>query len=146
MHTIRLRGPWKIEALARLSRDEHGNVVEDTSDLPAATETNVPSDWCTALGPDFRGRVRYVRRFGLPTNLDPDERVLLVVGEIVENALIELNGASLGRQAQSAGEQSYEVTPLLRPRNELMIVIEALQAAGGMRGEVKLEIYEGVRP
>jgi hypothetical protein len=127
MHTIRLRGPWQISAFP------------PTGDL-VILETNVPGDWASALGSEYRGQARYVRRFGLPTNLDPEERVIVVVGDVIERATIELNGAMLGRLVQSDGEQRYEVTSLLQPRNELVIVVEAREALGGILGEVKLEI------
>jgi hypothetical protein len=127
MHTIRLRDPWQISALP------------STGD-GSSRETNVPGDWSDTLGTDYRGQARYVRRFGLPTNLDPDERVFLVVGEVVEQATIMLNGSQLGRQLHAEGERRYEMTPLLQPRNELVIFVEARQALGGILGEVKLEI------
>jgi hypothetical protein len=92
------------------------------------------------LGEDFPGRARYVRRFGLPTNLEPHEKVTLVIGEVVSEATIELNGTRLGDQQQADGEQGYEVTQLLKLRNELRIVVESRDAVGGILGEVKLEI------
>jgi hypothetical protein len=140
MHTIRLRGPWQIEALLRFVPDALGEVHEETSQLPIANETSVPGDWAFALGEDFRGRARYVRRFGLPTNLEPQETVTLVFGEVESQATIELNGTLLGEQRKADGERRYEVTQLLKLRNELRIVVEARDAVGGILGEVKLEI------
>lgn len=128
MHAIRLRGPWLIEPL-------------DVAEPVAPLETTVPGDWSVALG-DFHGRARYTRRFGLPTNLSPEERVSLVVERIHGQGSIELNGQLLGTQAAADGARKYEVTPLLQLRNSLQIVIElaADQTGPGLLGEVRLEI------
>src|SRR5687768_15165184 len=133
MHTIRLRGPWQIEAVASFARDGNGKLREVSTNLPPAGETNVPGDWSAAIGDEFRGRVRFTRRFGLPTNLDIQERVFLVVGELVEQGTIELNGTALGQPSLQDGPQRYDVTSLLKPRNELVILVESSEEPGGIR-------------
>jgi hypothetical protein len=140
MHTIRLRGPWQIEPVSEFVRASKGELLEGPSDLPPAGETNVPGDWGAALGNTFRGRARFIRRFGLPTNLEPQERVFLVMGPLLEQGSVELNGVALGRQSLIDGQQRYDVTSLLKPRNELVICVESREDTGGIRGEVKLEI------
>ncbi len=129
MHAIRLRGPWQIVRL-------------DGLDLGVPVETAVPGDWSDALGANFRGRACYSRRFGLPTNLSPQERVFLVVERVLGQATIELNDQSLGAHTTAEGPLKYEVTPLLQLRNSLRIVIEvaADQDGPGELGEVRLEI------
>lgn len=138
MHTIKLRGPWQIEALE-----------STTGPLPPPTETTVPGDWGDALGNDFSGRARYTRRFGLPTNLEPNERVSLVIGRVDHSATIQLNGEALGEQTWDDGEIKYEITALLKPRNELQVVVtlsaDAVrpgreQQPGGLPGDVRLEM------
>lgn len=138
MHTIKLRGPWQIEALESLR-----------GELPPPTETTVPGDWGAGLGADFRGRARYSRRFGLPTNLAPEERVSLGVGPVDFLATIHLNGELIGRQSWDDGDHRYDITSMLKPRNELQIVVELPDDAprpgrenqpGGLIGEVRLEI------
>jgi hypothetical protein len=138
MHTIKLRGPWQIEALESQS-----------GSLPPPTETTIPGDWGNTRGQEGRGRVRYTRRFGLPTNLEPNERVSLVIGRVDFSAAILLNGQSLGKQTRDDGEQRYDVTSRLKPRNELQIEMEMPADAhrtgresqlGGLLGEVWLEI------
>jgi hypothetical protein len=126
MHTIKLRGPWQIEALESAS-----------GELPPPAETTVPGDWTNALGSGFRGRARYTRRFGLPTNLAPEERVFLVVGVVDREAEIVLNGQPLGQQIWDEGQRRYVITQLLKPRNELQINVGL---PGGLLGEVRLEI------
>lgn len=160
MHTIRLRGPWQIAALSRSELIGGNNTATEPGELPAATETAVPNDWGEALGSDFRGRARYTRRFGLPTNLSPEERVSIVIALVDWRATVVLNGEMLGRQTLSDGERKYEITRLLKTRNELQIVVELPRVAdsgnslvrpgrehlpGGLIGEVRLEI-DGALP
>lgn len=130
MHAIRLRGPWQIEPLA-------GPVPVTTT-----LETTVPGDWTATLGENFRGSARYTRRFGLPTNLSPEERVSLVVEHVHWHATIELNGQLLGTQTAADRARKFEITPLLQLRNSLQIVVElpADQIGPGSLGEVRLEI------
>jgi beta-galactosidase/beta-glucuronidase len=129
MHTIRLRGPWQIEPLTGLGPT-------------TPVETTVPGDWSAALSADFRGSARYSRRFGLPTNLSPAERVSLVVEQVHWQATITLNGQLLGTQTAADGVRKYDVTQLLQLRNGLQIVVEvpADQTGPGSLGEVRLEI------
>ncbi|QDU29942.1 hypothetical protein ETAA8_50600 [Anatilimnocola aggregata] len=161
MHAVRLRGPWQIEPLARFRLSSDGNIAEETTNLPAATTTDVPADWGHVLGNDFVcGRVRYTRRFGLPTNLSPEERVSLVIERLDWQGTIELNGQVLGDQLYADGLRTYEITALLKFRNLLQIVVELpavgnaggsytdrhIERAGrehlpgGLIGEVRLEI------
>ena len=129
MHIIRLRGPWQITPLNGVA--------------PKSLETEVPGDWTSALGSDYRGTAAYVRKFGLPTNLT-NERVSLVVEQVTVLASLALNGQPLGNQSAADGQRKYDVTSLLKLRNELQIIVasEAGGPAGGL-GEVRLEIEEG---
>lgn len=101
------------------------------------------------MGSGFRGRARYTRRFGLPTNLGPEERVALVIGTVEYSATIHLNGQPLGQQIWDDGDQRYDVTEFLQPRNVLQIVVELRPETarpgredqpGGLLGDVRLEI------
>lgn len=135
MHTIRLRGPWQIEPL---TGSEPSVPLEITTPL----EATVPGDWYATLGENFRGSARYSRRFGLPTNLAPEERVSLIVEQVHWQATITLNGQLLGTQTAADGVRKYDVTQLLQLRNGLQIVVElpAEQTGPGSLGEVRLEI------
>jgi hypothetical protein len=102
-HRIRLRGPWQWR-----SATATGTLL-----LPGRlTESGV---------------VTFVRRFGLPSNLDAHERVWLVRPE-ASLAVATLNGQPLPMGP------ACEITSLLQPRNELQVEIE------GTPGEVVLEI------
>jgi hypothetical protein len=121
-HRIRLRGPWEYEPLAPSG--------------PAGRLT-LPCSWEeTPLGA-FMGRVRLRRRFGLPRQLDTFERVWLTCSGLARPAHLALNGEPLGEIADAA---ELEVTPWLRPRNELAADFEFGTPPSGPLGEFGLEI------
>lgn len=130
-HRIRLRGPWECEPLVSLRPGEA---------LPPPRRMTMPCRWGEGGLGEFAGRVRFRRRFGYPGRLDPEERVWLTFAGVSGAAEVWLNGQFLGRQPDHAGPFAYEVTALLRPRNELVVVVEATTPAGGLWGEVALEI------
>jgi hypothetical protein len=163
MHAIRLRSPWLLIPRERWTLSPE--MANGPSSAPAyhiqpladqePREVSTPGHWGSTLGDDFRGRVEYVRRFGLPTNLSLDERVFLVVERVDWEADISLNGQRLGAVNYVAGPGRFDITPWLRPRNELTIGVElppwsaAAEPAGradrrglpgGLVGEVRLEI------
>ena len=153
-HIIRLRGPWQYEPLVRLCLDPDGQAVPG-ADLPPAGRVTLPADWSRTLGADFRGRVRYVRRFGRPTNLAVDQAVWLVCAGVDQSAQAWLNGRPLGQWQGYHQPVRFLVTADLVERNELIVDVELLplsypdeQAvrpdraglAGGLIGEVRLEI------
>jgi hypothetical protein len=155
-HVIRLRGPWEYEPLARVWIDANGARRESRESLPAAGRAQLPADWGLTLGPDFRGRARYTRRFGLPTNLEPHEKVWLVVEGVDYFGSLALNDTPLGEMTGYLGPPAeFHVTSLLSERNVLTLEVElpACEATpaspvrpgrehlpGGPIGEVRLEI------
>jgi hypothetical protein len=52
---------------------------------------------------------------------------------------VQLNGAFLGKR-EGPGPFEFEVTALLRPRNELLVDLEGTAEQGGLWGEVALEV------
>ena len=106
-HSIRLRGPWEYEPLARVLGDERP--------LPSPARVNVPSAWPDA---DFVGRVRLVRRFGAPSNIGDDERVWLRLPPLPEGSVLHLNGKALDVARE------LDITDHLRQRNELRIELD----------------------
>ena len=124
MHVIRLRGPWELTPLG-------------AAEIPPPARTQVPGDGREVLGADFCGRARFVRRFNTPTNLDPDERVWLVVAQLDEQAEVHLNDQPLGPRAGSPTSCRHDITPLLKLHNTLTI---ETPYPGYPLGEVHLEI------
>jgi beta-galactosidase/beta-glucuronidase len=150
-HSIRLRGPWQFEPLARSQAAPDGQIVEHCDDLPPAGRSTVPCDWGTVLGTDFRGRVGYRRSFNAPATLDPHERLWLVVEGADARGGVWVNGAGLGDVPGYAVWSAFDVTSLVGPRNEIRLEVDlpagaaALRPgrenlAGGPIGEVRLEV------
>jgi hypothetical protein len=132
-HVIRLRGPWEYAPLERFDSD---------GPLPAPGKITMPADWSATLGADFRGRVRYVRRFGKPGFTEPYEQIWIVCTVVRSRADVLLNGELLG---EVIGDEPgiFEVTGKLESRNMLEVVVEHAAKApdpGGIIGEVRLEI------
>jgi hypothetical protein len=128
-HRIRLRGPWECEPLAR-----HGG-----GPLPPPCRMTMPCRWGEGGLPDFAGRVHFRRRFGYPGRIDTHERVWLTFAGVGGAAEVSLNGHPLGRHDAPVPFE-FEVTGLLRPRNELAVEVEAAGPDGGLWGEVALEV------
>ncbi|HEX3997128.1 MAG TPA: hypothetical protein VHX65_01090 [Pirellulales bacterium] len=158
-HIIRLRGPWEYEPLARVGMAADGTRHEGRDRLPPAGRVHLPADWGAILGVDFRGRVRYTRRFGLPTNLEPHEQVWLVVEGVDYFADMSLNGTPLGKVVGYQQPREFDIRRLLAERNLLTLDVELPQLEdvqtvsldrpgrehlpGGPIGEIRLEIRAG---
>ena len=107
----------------------------------------MPADWKATLGPDFRGRVLYQRRFGRPSNLGANQRIELILHKINGFAMIALNGRQLREIELGDPVCRCELTDLLLPRNDLRIEVNLPRGsedrgAGGIVGEVQLAIHE----
>ena len=154
-HIIRLRGPWQYEPLERLRLAADGETVADNASLPPPGEAILPADWTRTLGADFRGRVRYRRRFGRPTNLAAGQAVWLVLGGVDLRGEAWLNEQPLGRVDGYREPARFLVTDRLAERNQLILDVELppldfqseqrlrsdrAGLAGGPIGEVRLEI------
>src|SRR5688500_15146928 len=154
MHTIRLRGPWQLEAIKRYVREADGSYLAAIDDLPAAASAKMPADWRDSLGPDFLGVVRYRRAFNRPTNLS-QERVWLVVEPPRSCGLVRLNGEPLGEARFGSSPGRFDIRRLLKDYNAVEIQVEHPElddegraadgielVPGGLVGEVWLEIDE----
>jgi hypothetical protein len=135
-HRIRLRGPWSCEPLARLPSASN-------LPLPAAFRAALPCRWRDAGLAGFAGHVRFRRRFGYPGRIDDYERVWLTFAGATGSVEIQLNEHTLPYLSNSVWERGaaeFDVTSLLRARNELIIDVESPDDAGGLWGEVALEV------
>jgi hypothetical protein len=154
-HRIRLRGPWECEPIARSVRRPDGSAAEAIDALPPPRRVSIPADWGADLGPEFRGRVRYRRRFNHPATLDPHERAWLVIEGTDPSALVELNGLPLGVVRGYALAVEWDVTRAIARTNELTLEIDLpadgpaaaaplrpgrQHQPGGPVGEVALEV------
>jgi hypothetical protein len=89
---------------------------------------------------DSSGRIRFRRRFSWVAALAPHERVWLTFAGAEGSAEVTLNGLLLGRQGRPGEKFEFEVTSLLRTRNELDLVVDPGGSAGASRGDVALEV------
>jgi beta-galactosidase/beta-glucuronidase len=152
-HIIRLRGPWQLRPLVRFVTGGEGEHREEPLDAPPC-RVSVPGDWTDALGCDFLGRARYTRPFNRPTNLEPHERVWLVLEGVDLQGSVLLNGLLLGSAAGCQTAVRFDITMALTLHNLLEVDVTMTAAAlpdpsvrparaglaGGLTGEVRLEI------
>lgn len=131
-HRIRLRGPWQLTPLNRAGSSR--------AELPATVTATMPARWSECGLGDFIGRVRHVRRFGLPRSLDSFERVWLTAAGIAGRSEFWLNEQQLGEWPDQSPHIEIDVTRQLRERNEIRIEIDSESPGGGMSGDVALEI------
>jgi hypothetical protein len=127
-HRIRLRGPWECEPLAAAGA------------LPPRCRVTMPCRWGEVGLGAFGGRVRCLRRFGMPRCIDAHERVWLTFAGADAAAAVWLNGAFLGRHEGASDPFEFEITGLLQARNELRVEVEGPAETGGLWGEAALEI------
>jgi hypothetical protein len=130
-HRIRLRGPWECEPLESNS---------GFAGWPSPSRVTMPCRWHDAGLSGFDGRVRFRRRFGYPGRVDEVERVWLTFAGASDSADVTLNGVTLGRRERAEKPFEFEVTALLRPRNELVVEVTGRAPGAGLWGEVALEI------
>ena len=159
MHTIRLRGPWNYVPLCRTVWTAEGKSAEAAGPVPPAGRMTIPADWEETLGNEFYGRVRYERHFHCPTGLVQQDQVFVVIDQLDALGSVRLNGQQLGDIPPAAQATRFEITILLQQRNQLEIIVDLPvtdaesapfprpdreQLAGGLIGEVKLEIHSAV--
>lgn len=70
------------------------------------------------------GREAWTRRFGMPSGIEPGDRVWLVI-EAAAGCAVELGGEPLPT-AVAGGPARHDVTGRLGPRNELLLVPAAV--------------------
>ena len=106
-HAIRLRGPWECQTNDGELRRVH-----------------MPAGVVGILGGEDQGRVACRRRFGCPTCLDPHERVWLVIERPALSGEVDLNGGRLGSIRTAEPITEFDITSLLRERNDLALDFE----------------------
>lgn len=94
---------------------------------------------CEAAGPN---QICCTRRFGCPTNIGRDDQVDLVIESITGLVTVDLNETEL-RVADSGACFRRDVTNLLKPRNEVQLLVSRRDAAEPeqLDSGVRLEIY-----
>ena len=123
-HVIRLRGRWSLTA-------QH------------LGEVRAPVDLASLFAESPQRDLQLRRRFGCPSNLDPNERVELVIDPLDAAGDVSLNAQPLGPLAPAPVATRFDVTLLLQPRNELLLDLRPPREQGSFPMlDVRLEIFE----
>lgn len=144
-HRIRLRGPWQCEILSRLVAAEDGSLASVAVEEPLNGAVAVPGDLAEVAGPGFSGQARLSRAFHRPTGLDPHERVWLMVDAAGSEAIVALNGQTLGAAAAGESPAAFDITERLAPDDVVTLELthRPQDAPGQVIGPVWLEIRPG---
>lgn len=114
--------------------EANGPETAATDHLPLTTHSfRLGPPWqVTATG----GGSRHARKFGRPRALDANERLWLVCDHIPSAAEVFVNGTAVGA-ADAPGPFAADITPLLRPRNEVVYALASDSAPGATSLEVR---------
>jgi beta-galactosidase/beta-glucuronidase len=136
IHRIRLLGPWDF-----VWHETPGSVA------PPLTQGSVkmPCRWDEVFG-TVSGTATFTRKFHCPTNLDPQERVCIVLSGLPGRGTVAINGELLGEFDQTHSRTELDVTKRLNKFNQLAIEVSFspsanLELAEGLLAEVALEIH-----
>ena len=137
VHRIRLIGPWDYVWLG---------ATDPTMDAPPTVGGTIkmPCDWQSIFGPRA-GRATFSRQFHRPTNLEPHERVFIVLTGVGGAGRFSLNGLAMGDFDGKDKSAEAEVTNKLESFNQLEITIEFAPddaSLGGLYDAVALEIRQ----
>ncbi len=157
VHKIRLRGPWQMTPLARTFLRDDSSRRRTTEDLPGSVRGKVGCDWGQFFGEGWLGEVSYRRIFRCPTQLDENQKVLLVIEAVDFFGRVKLNGSEVGEFTLLTSPFRIEITSRLLEKNELVVEVDLpdertaggatldradrVGRAGGLVGEVSLEIW-----
>lgn len=121
-HRIRLRGPWEYRG----------------EESASPRRITMPCRWRDLGVEASTVRVQCQRRFGLPRQLDPYERVWLVFETATAIQSVDLNAHLLARGTATSCE--FDVTEFLRDRNLLTLEVSNPGEDAPLWEEVALEI------
>jgi hypothetical protein len=144
-HRILLRGPWQVEVVSRIERTNEGSRIWSSAGSTSVETARLPAAWQQLFG-DFRGRVLFRRRFHPPSNIGPEDRLILTVTCSHCRGAVFLNGGFAGQIEQDSAPLKFEVMGRLAPNNELTVDLQFTNddvdvPAAGLVVPVMLEIY-----
>jgi hypothetical protein len=135
VHRIRLLGPWEYRWHV---------VLQETVPAAVSGTTTIPQTWQQLFG-SVSGRAAFSRKFHRPTNLEPHERVFLVLTAVRGAGRVELNSVSLGEFTSEGECVEFDATDFLQAFNMLSIDLtfdpdSAASRPGGLLEPVVMEI------
>jgi hypothetical protein len=82
------------------------------------------------------GGTRHARKFGRPRTLEADERVWLVCDRVPGAAEVRVNSV-LVAQVTASEPVACDITHLLQPRNEVVILAASVEPLGAVTLEIR---------
>ncbi|MEX2288556.1 MAG: NRDE family protein [Planctomycetaceae bacterium] len=148
IHRMHLRGPWEVEWVSNAESPPPQPSPAGGEGERQATDSGrvkLPADWQSLFG-ERRGTVRFTRRFGKPTNLEPHEKVFIAFDGIGGVARVSVNGSHVGIIENSTSTIRFDVTALLNPSNTLDVVLtytetDDASSPGGLYAPVAIEVH-----
>lgn len=156
-HVIRLLGPWEGTQCGM----QNAECGIDGGDVQKPTRVKVPLDVGDWLNADYRGTATLERAFGLPTNLDDQQSVWLVlqtkqltIDSVSLNDVNLVESADFNNSAQASSESDsnvdssalvshrYDIGSYLTARNRLRITLEIDAPPAGGLPHVAIEITD----
>lgn len=117
-----MNGVWAYRPAARVTLKPDSTFVEDTRDLPPASEMNLPTCWQLGGLDNFHGRVRFSRRFMFDGLQGNEKHVRLCFKGVDYFARVWLNGQEMGSHAGYFQPFDFDVTEAIRAgENELVV-------------------------
>lgn len=135
-HRINLRGPWDYRWIS--------DWPLASSEKPGLGTITMPQDWQAIFG-SSRGTAEFRRKFHRPTNLEPHERVTILMTEVRGAGRVKLNETNLGEFVSSGDPVEFDVTACLQSFNELIVEItcdpgQAPEQSSGLFGVTAIQI------
>ena len=122
-HTIALRGPWQIEVIRAIRSPEPTAAAESKLTAGRTATVRLPASWGELFG-EFRGRIRFNRRFHPPTNVGESDRLSVVITDVGCSGTVLLNGDLLGTIDPTANVNRYSIPTYLPVNASLSIELE----------------------
>ena len=118
-----------------------GDGAPGQPDSPLSTPHSSPLTHSIRLGPPWQltsveGGTQHTRKFGRPRTLDATEGLWLVCERLPGPAEVRVNGTPLPA-TDAPGPFAADITPLLLPRNEVLIVVSSNEPLGAVWLEVR---------
>jgi hypothetical protein len=109
----------------------------------------LPCPWTASPLRNYRGRVRFRRRFHWPTRLADNERLWLHFAGVDTQATVYLGGRLLGSHHGPFEPFEWDITEQIQPRNELWVDVDFENSSdaprGGIWADVELRVYRSCR-
>lgn len=148
-HTIRLGSQWECFLLPTDQRTSAASPDAPTEGAGPTPRLKNVADWAEMAGREFQGWLRLVRRFGRPSGLAADNRIVLVIDSLARTSSVTFNGHLLGTTPSEGVEVDpepsvlrFDVSAELQSRNQLLVEVDVpdMRTSPRLMRDVFLEI------